>query len=58
VTIARSATNTFAGIRPADTAGFVAAQLVGALVATLLFQWLTPVVKREPSTVLGEHNQK
>jgi glycerol uptake facilitator-like aquaporin len=42
VTIARSMTNTFAGIRPADVAGFVLAQLVGALGATLLFEWLTP----------------
>lgn len=29
VTLARSASNTFAGIRPADTAGFVVAQLAG-----------------------------
>ena len=42
VTIARSMTNTFAGIRPSDVAGFVAAQLTGALAATLLFQWLLP----------------
>jgi glycerol uptake facilitator-like aquaporin len=38
VTLARSATNTFAGIRPVDVAGFVAAQLAGAFVATQLFQ--------------------
>lgn len=42
VTIARSMTNTFAGIQPSDIAGFVAAQLTGALAATLLFQWLLP----------------
>ena len=30
VTLARSASNTFAGIRPADVAGFVSAQLAGA----------------------------
>jgi glycerol uptake facilitator-like aquaporin len=40
VTVARSMTNTFAGIRPADTAGFIAAQLAGAFAATLLFKWL------------------
>lgn len=41
VTLARSLTNTFAGIRPADVPGFVAAELAGALVATALFRWLT-----------------
>lgn len=33
VTLARALTTTFAGIRPIDVAGFVAAQLVGALLA-------------------------
>jgi glycerol uptake facilitator-like aquaporin len=33
ITIARSLTDTFAGIRPIDVAGFIAAQLVGALLA-------------------------
>ena len=42
VTLARAATDTFAGIRPADVAGFVVAQLAGALAATLLFRWLVP----------------
>jgi glycerol uptake facilitator-like aquaporin len=42
VTIARSLSDTFAGIRPADVPFFIAAQLVGALVATLLFRWLIP----------------
>jgi glycerol uptake facilitator-like aquaporin len=41
VTIARAATNTFAGIRPADVAGFTAAQLAGAIAATLLLKWLS-----------------
>ena len=40
VTLARSASDTFAGIRPADVPGFVVAQLVGALAATILFRWL------------------
>jgi glycerol uptake facilitator-like aquaporin len=40
VTLARSATNTFAGIRPADASGFIIAQLLGASAATLLFCWL------------------
>ena len=42
VTLARAATNTFAGIRPADVSGFIVAQLVGATVATALFAWLLP----------------
>jgi glycerol uptake facilitator-like aquaporin len=52
VTLARSATNTFAGIRPADALGFIAAQLLGAAVATPLFCWLYPVAHRE-ATVGG-----
>jgi glycerol uptake facilitator-like aquaporin len=40
VTLARSLTNTFAGIRPTDAAPFVGAQLAGAFAATLFFQWL------------------
>jgi glycerol uptake facilitator-like aquaporin len=46
VTFARSASNTFAGIRLVDTAGFVIAQLAGAFVATLLFRWLAPSVRK------------
>ena len=40
VTIARSLTDTFAGIRPVDVPLFVIAQLVGGVAATLLFRWL------------------
>ena len=42
VTIARSLTDTFSGIYPAHAPGFVLAQLVGAVVATVVFGWLTP----------------
>lgn len=56
VTLARSLSNTFAGIRPADTAGFVAAQLAGALAATLLFRWLIPSLASEASAVMVEHD--
>lgn len=42
VTLARAASDTFAGIRPADVPGFVAAQLLGAGAATALFRWLVP----------------
>lgn len=44
VTIARSFTNTFAGIRLVDAPAFVAAELAGAFAATLLFKWLIPSV--------------
>ena len=40
VTIARSFTDTFSGIAPADAPAFIAAQFVGALVATGLMVWL------------------
>src|SRR5260221_7561995 len=42
VTLARAASDTFAGIRPADAPGFIAAQLAGAAAATALFRWLVP----------------
>lgn len=40
ITIARSLSDTFAGIRPVDVPGFIAAQLVGALVALLVARTL------------------
>jgi glycerol uptake facilitator-like aquaporin len=42
VTLGRAASDTFAGIRPADAPGFVVAQLAGAAAATMLFRWLAP----------------
>ncbi len=42
VTLARAASNTFAGIRPLDAPGFIAAQLLGAAAATTVFRWLVP----------------
>jgi glycerol uptake facilitator-like aquaporin len=41
-TIARSLSDTFAGIRPADVPLFVVAQFTGGLAATLLFRRLVP----------------
>jgi glycerol uptake facilitator-like aquaporin len=40
VTVARGLSDTFAGIRPIDVPAFVVAQLVGALVASMLAGWL------------------
>jgi glycerol uptake facilitator-like aquaporin len=55
VTIARSLTNTFSGIRPADVPSFVVAQLAGALMATLLFRWLAPALPRAADRVVVPH---
>jgi glycerol uptake facilitator-like aquaporin len=56
VTLARSMTNTFAGIRPADVAPFVAAQLAGAFAATFLFQWLIPGMNVDLPAVLSKQD--
>jgi glycerol uptake facilitator-like aquaporin len=42
VTVSRSLSDTFAGIRPVDAPGFVLAQLAGGMAATVLFRWLMP----------------
>ena len=42
VTIARSLSDTFSGIRPSDVPLFIFAQTAGAFAATLLFRWLSP----------------
>lgn len=42
VTLARSLTESFAGIRPADVPGFVLAQLAGAALALLLDRFMVP----------------
>jgi glycerol uptake facilitator-like aquaporin len=42
VTIARSMSDTFAGIAPAAAPGFILAQLIGMLVAVILARWLWP----------------
>jgi glycerol uptake facilitator-like aquaporin len=55
VTIARSLSDTFAGIRPADVPAFVAAQLAGALAATLLFRWLVPRLATTAKSILVSH---
>jgi glycerol uptake facilitator-like aquaporin len=42
VTLARAASDTFAGIRPVDVPGFIVAQLLGAAAATATFRRLVP----------------
>lgn len=55
VTLARSATDTFVGIRPADAPAFIVAQLLGAASATLLFRWLIPTLPEVAATVVLPH---
>src|SRR5437763_88313 len=55
VTLARSMTDTFAGIRPADAPAFILAQLLGAGSATALFCWLTPNLPSTAGQVLVPH---
>ncbi|HVF44986.1 MAG TPA: MIP/aquaporin family protein [Pyrinomonadaceae bacterium] len=52
VTLARAASDTFAGIRLGDAPGFVAAQLAGAAAATALFRWLVPALPEEADAVV------
>jgi len=55
VTIARSLSDTFAGIRPADVPPFIVAQLLGALGATALFAYLSPIAKVTAQGVMVAH---
>jgi glycerol uptake facilitator-like aquaporin len=45
VAIARAFSDTYAGIRPVDVAGFIAAQLAGAALGSVFFGWLVPVAR-------------
>lgn len=58
VTLARAASDTFAGIRPADAPGFIAAQFLGAAAATLLFRWLIPTLPKDAVTVVIPHSDR
>lgn len=55
VTLARTATDTFAGIRPLDAPGFIVAQLAGAAAATVLFRCLVPAVPQISEDVVVHH---
>jgi glycerol uptake facilitator-like aquaporin len=58
VTMARAASDTFAGIRPVDVPGFIVAQLLGAAAATVLFRWLVPALPAVSSRVVGRIDDK
>ena len=55
VTLARAASDTFAGIRPSDAPGFILAQLAGAAAATVLFRWLVPTLAKDAKSVVIPH---
>lgn len=57
VTLARSMSDTFAGIRLADVPAFVVAQFLGAIAATLLFRWLVPVTTEAAENVIIPHEK-
>ncbi|MHB8413129.1 MAG: MIP/aquaporin family protein [Candidatus Acidiferrales bacterium] len=55
VTIARALSDTFAGIRPANVPGFIAAEFAGGIAATLLFRWLVPNLPAAARDVVVPH---
>jgi glycerol uptake facilitator-like aquaporin len=57
VTLARSLTDTFSGIRPADAPWFILAQIAGALAATFLFRWLVPGLKKSAAEIVVPHGE-
>jgi glycerol uptake facilitator-like aquaporin len=56
VTIARSLSDTFAGISPRDVPAFIAVELLGALAAGALFSWLLRE-RLAPQDVLVPHEE-
>jgi glycerol uptake facilitator-like aquaporin len=54
VAIARSLSDTFAGIRPADVPAFIVAQLLGGAAAAILFRWLIPAASDRVNTPLQD----
>ena len=57
VTLARSVSDTFVGIRPVDAPAFIVAQLAGAFAATALFSWLVPSVRTNAESVIVPHER-
>lgn len=52
VTLARTLSNTFTGIRPADAPAFIFAEILGALAATFFFRWLVPQLPSSAKDVI------
>lgn len=53
ITVARALSDTFAGIRPADAPGFIAAQFVGAFLGFYLGRMLFRLRRRLPDAIPG-----
>ena len=58
VTLGRTVTDTFSGIRPLDAPAFIVAQLLGAAAATLLFRWLAPLSQEEAKDMVMPHGEQ
>jgi glycerol uptake facilitator-like aquaporin len=58
VTIARAVSNTFTGIRPIDAPLFIAAQMCGAIAATVLIRWLIPSLPETAEKILLPHEAR
>lgn len=56
VTIARSLSDTFAGIRPNDVPLFIVAQVSGGIAATFLFRWLIPSLPSRAKDIVLPHS--
>ncbi|PYV73571.1 MAG: aquaporin family protein [Acidobacteria bacterium] len=57
VTVARSLSDTFAGIRPADAPYFILAQIAGAIAATILFRWLISSLPAAAKNVVARERE-
>lgn len=55
VTLARTVTDTFTGIRPVDAPAFIVAQLLGATAATVLMRWLMPELPDRADDIVVPH---
>ena len=55
VTLGRTLTNTFSGIRPTDVVAFIPAQVVGAAAATALMRWLYPQLPARADQAVVAH---
>jgi glycerol uptake facilitator-like aquaporin len=58
VTLARTASDTFTGIRPDDAPAFILSQLAGAGAATLLFRWLMQPLPEKAEQVVVPHGER
>jgi glycerol uptake facilitator-like aquaporin len=58
VTLARTLSDTFAGIRPQDMPAFIPAQLAGGFAATALMRWLYPALRADAPDAVVPHDEE